>query len=340
MQPAKILSYLALMAIILMSGCIDNTGGSSSDSYKGYGTGVSIESFSFSADSYEAGMPAILTLDVKNKGAKSIDDMYVYLYGLSTGENEWFDDLAEMEVVGDAIKVSELDDSDGKTPLILKIPRLDGPRPSLDMDGQESQISWILDAPKDLPKGKEFSYTAGTRVCYPYETTSIGKIDILNEDEYKSQSIEDEIARYKTELDSTAGPIDIDILTEQPVILSDDNEISFRVRIKDVGGGTLTMSDCSHVSEWEEEEVMDLWALHDKIDITLAGKSRRCDVDMEDLYFRIPDNGPATADFNVICDIPDADAPRMNYDLKLKFNYNYFVDRTTDISVVGVEMLN
>ena len=317
------ISSLAVL-VLLLSGCTDSTSSSGTSGFFGYGTGIKIHSFDFSSDKVYSGHPSLLTLEMQNLGAVDAKNIYIYLYGLSRGENEWFDDLSTIAYSG-----AEKADKD---PRVLVIDSLMAPVKSLNAGGESAQITWVLDAPKDLPEEQVFKYTAAARVCYPYSTTSIAKVEVLDEEEYLFQDREGTLKKHPIVFDTTASPLDVAMTIDQPMMLSDKDEITFRVKIIDRGGGTITTMDCSDAFEWEEN-VLDLFALHDKIIVTLG--NRECDLALRDLYFRVSDSGSPTADFPVTCDIPSLDVPMQILDLKMRFEYNYFIDASTVVSVEG-----
>ena len=319
--------YLIIASIVLFSGCVDpSTSGSGTSGFSGYDTGIKVYSFDFSRDKAYSGQPSLLTLDMQNLGAIGIeDDIYIYLYGLSSGKNEWFDDLSDISLSGASMAAGD--------PRVLIIDSLMAPIKSLDANGESAQIIWVLDAPNDLPEGQVFKYSAGARVCYPYSTTSIAKIEVLDEEEYLSRDRDGMLKKHTIMIDTTAGPLDVVMTTNQPVMLSDTGNLTLRVKIVDRGGGTITTLNCSNAFDWEDN-ALDLFALHDKVSVTLD--NRECDIGLRDLYFRVSGSGPPTADFPVVCNIPSLNVPMRILDLKMRFEYNYFIDKSTVISVEGL----
>ncbi|MEA2003475.1 MAG: hypothetical protein U9O53_00765 [archaeon] len=316
---------MLVILVLLLSGCIDPASSSRTSGFIGYGNGIRIHSFDFSSDRVYSGHPSLLTLEMQNFGAVDANNIYLYLYGLSRGENEWFDDLSHVTYSG-----AEKSDDD---PRVLVIDSLMAPVKSLGASGESAQITWVLDAPKDLPEEQVFKYTAAVRVCYPYSTTSIAKVEILDEEEYLSLDRAGTLNKHPIVFDTTAGPLVVVMTIDQPMMLSDRDEITFRVKIIDRGGGTITTQDCSEAFDWEED-VLDVFALHDKVTVTLG--NRECDLALRDLYFRISDSASPTADFPVTCNIPSLDTPMQILDLKMKFEYNYFIDTSTVVSVEGL----
>ena len=327
----KIQVYLVILLFI--SGCVTDSSSSSSfgsSSFLGYGEGIKIKSFGFSSNKVYSGQPTILSFDMQNLGAKDANDIYIYLYGLSSGDNEWFDDLSRIAYTG----TNAVDDDD---PRILKYDSLMSPIQSLNSNGESAYISWVLDAPKYLPEGQIFKYSAGVRVCYPYETTSTSKIEVLDDEEYLARDRENKLKKHPIIIDTSAGPLNVVMTTEQPMMLTERSKLTFRVKLVDRGSGTITDNECDEAFDWEDN-VLDLFALHDRITVTLDGHG--CKVGLEDLYFKLSGSGSPTADFPVTCTIPRVDVPERSFDLKMKFEYNYFIDKGTDISVEGMGINN
>lgn len=318
---------IIIMSILLLSGCtVPSTLDSGTSSFSGYDTGIKVHSFDFSRDKIYSGQPSLLTLDMQNLGEIGIeDDIYIYLYGLSSGKDEWFDDLSDISLSGASMAAGD--------PRVLIIDSLMAPIKSLDADGESAQIVWVLDAPNDLPEGQVFKYSAGARVCYPYSTTSIAKIEVLDEEEYLSRDRDGTLKRHTVMIDTTAGPLDVVMTTDQPLMLSDTGNLTLRVKIVDSGGGTLTTLNCSNAFDWEDN-ALDLFALHDKVSVTLD--NRECDLGLRNLYFRVSGSGPPTAEFPVVCNIPSLNVPMRILDLKMRFEYNYFIDKSAVISVEGL----
>ncbi|NOQ55262.1 MAG: hypothetical protein GQ477_00485 [Nanohaloarchaea archaeon] len=324
--------YLLVAVVLLLSGCIGDTysTGSPSTSFSGYGNGIKIQSFGFSSDKVYSGIPSVLSVEMQNLGAKDAENIYVYLYGLSRGENEWFAD-DEDGVVDIGYSGAEMASGD---PRILIIDSLMSPVKSINANGESAYISWMLTAPCDLPEKQVFKYSAGVRICYSYETTSIAKINVLDKEEYISRNRDGGLKRYPIVLSTTAGPIEVVMTTEQPMILSEEvDNLIFRAKLVDRGGGTITMNDCTGAVDWENN-VLDLFTLHDKVTVTLGG--RECDLGLRELYFKISDSAPPTADFPVTCSVPSFDDPELHLNLAIHLEYNYFIDKNAVISVEGL----
>ncbi len=156
---------------------------------------------------------------------------------------------------------------------------------------------------------------------------------MLDEEEYLSRDREGTLKKHAIIIDTTAGPLDVVMTTDQPVLLSDNNKLTLRIKIVDRGGGTITTLNCSNAFDWEDN-ALDLFTLHDKINVTLDNKA--CNLGLKDLYFRVSGSGPPTADFPVTCNIPSLNVPMRILDLKMRFEYNYFIDRSAVVSVEGL----
>ncbi|MBW6461474.1 MAG: hypothetical protein K0B07_00275 [DPANN group archaeon] len=319
--------YLFVAVVLFLSGCTGDTysTGSSSSGFSGYGNGIKIQSFGFSSDKVYSGIPAVLSVEMQNLGAKDTENIYVYLYGLSRGENEWFNDISDIDYSG-----AEMASGD---PRILVIDSLMAPVKSMDSSGESAYISWVMDAPRDLPEEQVFKYSAGVRICYPYETTAVAKIEVLGKEEYLSRNSNGRLKMHPIVLSTTAGPIEVVMTTEQPMLLTEGDKLTFRAKLVDRGGGTITMNDCIGAVDWENN-VLDLFTLHDKVIITLGG--RDCELGLRELYFKISNSEPPTADFPVTCSVPSFDTPELSLDLAMKLDYNYFIDKSAVISVEGM----
>ena len=323
--------YLLVAAVLFLSGCTGDTSssGSSSSSFTGYGNGIKINSFGFLSDKVYSGIPSVISVEMQNIGAKDAENIYVYLYGLSMGENEWFVD-DNTGVVNIGYNGAEMASGD---PRILIVDSLMAPVERLDANGESVYISWVLNAPRDLPEKQVFKYFAGVRICYPYETTSIAKIEILDANEYLARDRDGGIKKQPIVLSTTAGPLEVIMTTDQPMLLTESDKLTFRAKLIDRGGGTITDNDCANAFDWENN-ALDLFALHDKITVTLG--TIDCELGLSDIYFKISDSDMPTADFPVTCSVPSFDAPELNLDLAMRFDYNYFIDKSAVISVEGM----
>jgi hypothetical protein len=318
----KILFIIVL--IIFVSGCLNQIGTSNQ--------GIEIKTFEFVPNKISSGQKTLLSLELINKGAISIDNKdrkaYVSIYGIGT---EWGIDKDKISGVTE----NELTNWEDKG--IIGPFELAASDPQYDLPAGEKSITFIVDSPKTLPKDQTFTYDFQARVCYDYYTEAIGKIELVSEEEWLAKH--GEIKQHQIKMVQTSGPLNIKIDSMQPIIISEDSSLKIKLELENVGGGWIAEPDYDCVDREENDEKLN----HAKINgeyTNIYEKSNTC-------YLRSLDDCSTETDGTVffskgktgkfVCTLScdKIDFERIQ-DLRIRFDYKYYKDGEARIDVKGV----
>lgn len=301
-------AYAFLILIVFASGCIQ---GFSSTS----GT-LKVNEFKFKPSSLIEEQPSLLSLNIKNQGAKSIKEMWVYTYGLS---NDW--------VLSD---VNGLEPNEQKFLEMkkIKLNEFVAENKDLNIAGETRVVEWEYFAPKNLPKDVNFDFNVFSRVCYPYSTTSTAQLNIMSKEEYLANIENIKATNLKTTF--TKGPLEVKVLSKNPVILNENNEFTVEVELANKEKGYFVKDDCSLLDTLSAENADNLKIK--SFDFSVDGQ--KCETNMDEIYF-IAFSNKNTANLIVTCKVPKAATPQRAYILNMNFDYNYFVDLRTTVKVKG-----
>jgi hypothetical protein len=286
-----------------------------------YGTGVVINDFSFDPKLVSAGSHVYLTLKLQNQGQFDAEDAYLYIYGL---RSEW--DLISDEYVNNGID----------EPIYFEqiiAPEIQGNK--VLSQGQIMFYDWLFIAPKDVVGSDVRVNTVYSRLCYSYKTIVNSKIDVISVNEF-DKGVKQENIKYTV----SKGPLEVRIDSNQPVVLQ-ENDGGFNLidlNLKNVGDGTFLnnidggfCSDFSKSSEYDRNIISDVKVYLDGV--LSCGFAKDESYFDDGLYLRRGDN----QNFRIICDGLDlGNLPKKTYDLRIEFNYDYYIDSSADVGVKGL----
>ena len=301
--------------VVMVSGCSEmgDVGGSSF----AMGNGLQINSFEFKPAKLVSGQATLLKLEIQNMGSLNVEDVYVYFYGLS---NEW-----DGELIGDFS--GNFDDR------VVDIP--DGLRAAnaeLKTEGQKEVIVWKLTSPKEHLPGTEFVHRAYARLCYPYETNVLAKVEVVGEDEWLVMEQTGKFSQHPITVKQTAAPIQIHIESMQPVIV--DSSFSMELKISNVGGGVaFSGKDCSDAFEADS----DIEVAVDLNNVKIEGLPADCEVFGKSDDNLIMLSRGQERKVSVRCDGFSSSMPKQEFNLGIKLSYSYYIDDETSVVLVGVE---
>ncbi len=195
-----------LVLTVFLAGCVGQPSGGPAAGT----SGVIIKSFSSDLKETEPGVPIILSLLVKNVGAKQATSVSTELIGLTS---EWTISPDRTQTISD---LSPPDPDRGIT------------------EGQEDFKTWTLTGPA---KNTKLSYDANVRVYYTYETVSETLFRIVTYDYFRQANDRGGVQISKT----TGGPLSVTFKAPNTVISS--NEVSIQFEIQNSGGGRAYKSD-------------------------------------------------------------------------------------------------
>lgn len=309
MGAKKILMLAALAAVVFAAACI---GGPPT------GVGVIINLFSFNPATILDGQPTYLELQIQNLGDVDLtDNVYVYLYGMP---DDWTGTLAAQGTETSEVK-------DFKTNKYAKLKTtLRAPDEKTGAEGQKETIAWQLTSPGDLPRDLTFGYDARIRVCAPYTTTVIGKVEFLSSAEWLLRQQRGILAQKSITYVQTAGPVQVSIASQQPLVATDS--VSLKITISNTGGGTVSGDPCDKLDDPSRSQILS------SVKLSIGGTGEACKTS-EPYYLEHGQSKTITA----TCDITgviDTTLPQQEIDLQLSLEYNYYVDSSTRVVVTGV----
>lgn len=298
---------LLIFSLILVSGCINQPPTS--------GSGVVVENFLSNPSEIYSGEPFQLQLMVRNTGPVDAKNVRFELFNIgTTHENKGLEISCNPQC-------SDL------------IERLLAPDTHAGTTGESKTCIWDCFSPKDVPRNAKITFNPTLRIYYKYESTVAKVITIVSEEELRSLQSQGKTLPSET-LNPSGGPIKLGIQMRTPVkYIEDTNKVIFpiAVTIENVGGGVACHPSCSEPGNWnrvflgvDAESGMNL----KNCEISMAneielweGKSRTIVCDAELSMFSETGKG--------------AGVNLLQKTLKMKAEYEYFLDTTTSLTVRG-----
>lgn len=196
--------FFAVLVAVLILGCTSAQGP--------VGPGLTIRDFKFSPESLSGNQKTSLTLVVQNTGSMDVKNAYAKVYGFGEESQLW--------------TVGEGSTKDNKFSLRAQSSFAGNV-------GEEKKFVWLMSNNDNIPKDAIRPYTANARVCYPYSTTALGKVEIMSENEWMSRNpIQHDIA-----VSQTGAPVRITVTSQQPIMKTD--KVTLDLLIENTGGGTV-----------------------------------------------------------------------------------------------------
>jgi hypothetical protein len=307
--------------VVMVSGCpeMGDVGGSSF----AMGNGLQINSFEFKPAKLVSGQATLLKLDVQNMGSLGVEDIYVNLYGLS---NEWYES-------GECSMVGEVSDGCGQDTFELQR-GLRAANAEFKTEGQKEVVVWKFTSPEEHLPGTEFAHRAYVRVCYPYETHVLAKVEVVGEDEWLVMEQTGKFSQHPISVKQTAAPVQIHIESMQPVIV--DSSFSMELKVSNVGGGVAfsgtVCSDAFNAGS-EVEVAVDL------NNVGIEGLPSECEVFGKggDNLIMLSRGQERTVSVKCEGDAFSSVMPKQEFDLDITLSYSYYIDAETSVVLVGVE---
>lgn len=200
-----------LSLVVVVSGCahIANQGSTSSTA------SVSVQNFSAFPSQVFDGQQTRLTMTLINDGEANAEDVSARLFNVPfSGDNSWG--------LGDnrTVTFGDLEPAD----------------PENNLPARESTRDWTLDAP-ELDQGVTIPYQFISRVYYKYQTRGTTSITLMDQQRYRDQG-----SASRPVLETTAGPIQMEIRTRSPIVFYPEDEGSrtteMCVIVRNEGDGT------------------------------------------------------------------------------------------------------
>ena len=312
---------ILIVFAVMVSGCID-LGGTGGYSFA-MGDGLQVNSFEFKPAKLVSGQATLLKLEVQNMGSLNVEEVYVNFYGLS---NEW-----SGELIGDFSG-----DFDNRV-----VPISGGLRSAnseFKTEGQKQVIVWRLTSPEEYLDGTEFMHRAYVRVCYPYETNVVAKIEVVGENEWLVMEQSGKFSEHPIDVKQTAAPIQAHIESMQPIIVG--NSMSMELKISNVGGGVAFLGEEDDGMSCDQMfSADDVDAAIDLNNVMVEGLSdANCEI-LGDAGGDVWLSRGQERTVSVKCEggAFSSHMPKQEFNLNIKFRYNYYFDTETSVVLVGVE---
>ena len=220
----KVLLAIPLMAVVMVSGCIDFGG---SDVQTTTGLGLEIVELSIDRTDVYSGSSARIFMEVENQGQSEVDKAHLYLIG-NLGASGWVPD----------------------NPATATFDSISPADPLRDVPAERKRTSWKLTAPA-LSPGQSRTDQFTSRVYYPAKSTAQGTVWIYSEAEAEAARISGE-KLSSTSFTYSKAPVslEISVAPDPPVVEGIGEEFTMYVKIKNIGGGTVF-----DVTKWSDTAV-------------------------------------------------------------------------------------
>ena len=306
MKLGKELMLFSVVSIVFLAGC---AGAPESAT----GTGVIIKSFAPDLTSVEGGSQVVMTVVVKNVGARaagtaisgiSASGVGATLFGLS---NEW-GGVTTSKVITSSLAAAD---------------------PATGLPGEEASIDWTLTTPTG--KGSDVTYDASVRVNYTYSTISDALLRFVTTDyEWTNPNIQKGVISSET----TAGPLSITIFARTPTVSGATRIGKLQFEIQNVGGGRVGNETIAGLDIIREIKVVGVTPTAGGT-VGQCGGKKDAD-DASDKVITLNDVRLAAGKSKIIsCDV-DVGAITNFQDIALNItaNYQFFVDSATQATVL------
>jgi len=301
-----LLLILPLLGVVAISGCTQQTGPT-------FGNGVTILNWEPTYSSVESGDRLQLRIRVQNQGEVRAENVRAALAGIN--QEDWGLSLgfggSQGRLLGNGV--------------LLPPDRIQN------TDGQIGQDTFDMIAPK-LPKGTTQQYSPQVRVYYSYKTTAIKSITLVNENELRRLQDQGKTLS-STDTKTSAGPLSVTITTGKFIKARESSPSAFSnifpitIDITNSGGGVVSTENIP-----QNDYIIRITrpTLPSRLSI-VSGSCKEIDQGYVTLW-----KGQTAS---ITCNIQINQPPLTNEDenLKITFEYDYYIDRTTTITVTGNE---
>lgn len=300
-----------LMAVVLVSGCIQVGGGEDEEETR-YGNGLVIKNFEAFPNEVFSGDTLDLIVDIQNKGGREAGGIWAEVYSLSG-----------LACVNDGCEVKE------------DISSLDAP--TSDFEGETVTETWELEAPS-VHKGIADNVNPQVRVYYDYSTVARNSIPVISRQEYKRKLQRDQSLPSAGSTTVSHGPFSVNIKSRSTAVL-DEDENTFRVSIlaNNLLSGTAYTLDGgyekgtapkSENDELDKVKVTVTPSGNNKIDCGGTGGFKDSYSSKEDL------RGGETLRMN--CEVSlDSKSDSMDVPVDVELDYGYFLTDSASLTLKG-----
>ncbi len=220
---SKIKFLVALIAIVVISGCVLPGGGTRPVKVEP-NTGVKINKFIIDPAVAEEDELVRFDVDVENVGGVRANNVEIILSGL---ESTWRTTSGGLATINDVKKV---------------IGSMDAPRPAVSVPGDLS-IFTIMLKPPDLPEGVQVDFPVIARANYDYKTTGTAVIPTISKSLYVDNLRKGVAVENTPSIGNTFAPLQISLEAARvPLVVNDAGTVksteTYIINIQNVGKGS------------------------------------------------------------------------------------------------------
>jgi hypothetical protein len=301
-----LLPIISLFIVVLSSGCT-SFGGQTT----GSGKGIVIENFESDFQKIYAGETFKLQMKAKNTGSVDAGIVKPVLYNI------------DMQISGQSIAISCSSGCGSSMVMLAK----DADRGT---EGESKTCIWNCKAPDDIPK-VSVTFNPSLRLYYLYRTTTIKSINIASQNELRTLQTQGGALPSET-ISTTEGPVQLDVLVNGPIrYWAGENTVTFPINInlQNNGGGIACLGDCTYEKNWNKIELS-----FENVEGTATLKS--CDLQAGKMEVDLWKGQSRTITCEVQINVGQTTG-FVQKSLSFEAGYDYFVDASTSIEVVGRE---
>jgi hypothetical protein len=303
---------LGIIAVLLVSGCVSQTGTPSTGSGAGYG--LEITDFSVDQSEVFSGQSVHPTLTVENLGQDVVSKSASFALLIVPGD--W-------NVISGPAGVM----ADKKVVKFTK--NLDPENTVIGTQADSKIMTWTVKPEVDLEKGEQRTDTIFSKIYYDYETVSKGLVWIYPE----SERTEDNKITSTDTFTATRGPLDIDVsIIPDPTVVEFAGELlTVQILITNIGDGTPYSPgqiSAEHYSISEDDR--------NNVTINIIPKGtgtvlEKVDNSCETDVLLVNNKATVMCDLNITSEV----SVKQSYPLEIRVAYGYTTEEQTSVTVTG-----
>jgi hypothetical protein len=221
---------MALSLVVIASGCAHtaSTGDTATSA------SVTISNFSAFPSTVIAGESSRLAMTLVNDGDSTATEVQARIFNVpfesdtDSGQNEW-----------------EITNGDR----VIDFNTLEPADPEANLPARERTREWAMEAP-DLQEGVTIPYQFISRVAYKYDTRGTSRITLMSQDRYREEG-----AGSRPVLDTTSGPVQMEVRTRSPIVFypGEERQTEMCIIVRNQGSGTPFHPDADNFDLSDDE---------------------------------------------------------------------------------------
>ena len=307
---------LCLLVIIFSSECTQLNKFTKIGGVTETGSGIKIESFEFNPTKIDNNMKTTASLVLKNTGDFDAKNIQIMFFGLSDAQWDILQSVGNEDV--------SLDE-----PVSFSTIRAQNKQEKIQL--QTKQITLVLQNREELEEDIVYDYDIVARICYPYETIARFKIETISDDEFLILTEENKFRQYPITAEVSKGPLFVKITSKQPQVISGDGKVHLKMKITNIGGGTVAKTkSCENILN-PTEKINELVANLNHIEFKGGQDCNLGHIKDDIIYLK----KGKSKEIDVVCEVKSES--KKEHNLKMTFNYDYYFDsKKIKVRVKGV----